>query len=785
MGKKIKQKPKKQGRGPQPAAHLLKTRSPIDSKQQRLPPQFWERAVGLFKESRFSSCIEQCQQILLHQSDHAYALNLIGIAFGASGQPEKGLAYVKSAIAIRPHDVSMFENLAMLQQKTGDLMGSLETLKEACSIAPNHPKLLFSLANLQMRRGHNSDAISLFEQVRPLLPNNPDVLNNLGLAYKKDGQPQKALAQFDEAVRLAPKQVGYVVNLANLCSEQRLLAEADSVFLLGLQRSPESAELHHAYGKHLLRNASYDKAQGVLARAFELLGEHPAVSASEEAAQSARPASIACDLALALSKSGKLEEALQWVHRARKREPQLADVYYVLGYLYRHMGCHKEAKEALDQYGALTDDQSAHLRDRLMMSIYDHDISPTELFNLSQEHARHLAGQIPASSRHGLAGMPAPSPLRVGFISRDFRAHVVSQFIIPLFETLPHYGTEIFCYHDHMVEDDVSENIKTLVHSWCNSKPLSDDELRARIRKDNIHILIDLNVFADSSRFQIFARRAAPVQATYLGWVYTSGLPTMDFRLTDPILNDEGRSDRFYTERPAYLPSGFCCYGSPKNCPDVQPLPFLKNRFFTFGSFNDIAKMTDATLALWADVLNSVSDSILFLKNSGFDHPSVKRRVELLFEQNGVSKDRLRFQGYTASHEAHLALYHDIDIALDTVPYNSGTTFCDAAFMGVPTLTKTGPLAHSRMSASFLSTLKIDGYSADSRDDFVRRALDITANPADLNDLRLGLRALMTDSPLMDPNRMGREFSAALRDMWHQCHQEHHSSATFETHTPL
>jgi protein O-GlcNAc transferase len=778
MAKKIKGKQKKLKKSG------ANKGSPARSASNRIPGSkgnvtaLFEKAVRLFKQQQIPSCIETCQQIIGLQNDHGHALNLMAIAFGSAGTPKKGILYAEKAVGLAPRDTSLYANLALLQKESGDLVSARSTLMRARLIEPTNPKLLFSLANLEMMKDHISDAIELYEKALALMPENPDIINNLAQAYKKVGDWEKAGRQFKEALRLCPGRSGLYCNLANLYSEQQLSTDAEDVFSQGLKACPKAADLHYAFGQHCMRNLDFSDAKSALRTAFELASQDGSAACKEPDGDAPLGAIVACDLALTLVKLDDYEGAEEWANRSKSLAPQWAHPYYILGYAFRQQGRLQESTEAIHQFGALSDDRALFINDLLMTAIYDSTTTPDELLNLAKEHALCVTAAKQTNSFNHEVCSKDPGRIRVGFVSRDFRAHVISSFMQPLLQSLPPDTIEVHCYYDHASEDEVSRQIKTLVHSWKNISSLTDEQVSALIRQDEVQILIDLNSFADGARFKVFAQRAAPVQGTYLGWVATTGLSTMDFRITDPVLNGCGDADPYYVEKPAFLPNGFCCYSAPKNCPEVAPLPFDTNGFFTFGSFNHIAKMTDLTLSIWAAILQATPASILFLKNKAMGNPQIQNRIESAFERHGISKDRLRLQGFIPGYEQHMRLYNEVDLALDTFPYNSGTTFCDAAYMGVPTLTRAGELAHSRMSTSFLSSLELGTYSVDTDPAFVQRAAEIAKNPAELKTLRSQLRHRMTQSPIMDSHRIGVEFAEALKQIWHQ-HQETNNEAAF------
>jgi predicted O-linked N-acetylglucosamine transferase (SPINDLY family) len=282
-----------------------------------------------------------------------------------------------------------------------------------------------------------------------------------------------------------------------------------------------------------------------------------------------------------------------------------------------------------------------------------------------------------------------------------------------------------------------------------------------------VDILVDLGGHTGGFLL-VFARAPAPLQVAYLGYPCTSGLPVMDWRLTDERA-DPPESQPFSSERLLHLPGSYFCYRPPGDSPDPVEAPALRAGRVTFGSFNNPAKITRAAIANWAAVLRAVPDSRLLLKFGGLDQPAMRERLEARFAEGGIASERLEFRGVTKDRAAHLATFNEVDIALDSFPYNGATTTCEALWMGVPVVSLRGETHASRMGWSLLSAAGLPELAAAGRDEFVARAVDLASDVERLAGLRRELRGRFAASPLMDEAGFTRNLEQAYRRIWREC----------------
>jgi predicted O-linked N-acetylglucosamine transferase (SPINDLY family) len=293
--------------------------------------------------------------------------------------------------------------------------------------------------------------------------------------------------------------------------------------------------------------------------------------------------------------------------------------------------------------------------------------------------------------------------------------------------------------------------------------------LEQLIRRDQIDILVDLAGHSGSNRLPVFARKAAPVQVSYLGYPDTTGLATMDYRLTDAIADPPGVTDQFNREKLIRLPQSAWCYEPPDVCPPIAPLPMLMSEHVTFASFNHLAKLTPKMLELWARVLREVPRSCLLMKAISLSHDGARQRIAAKFRDAGIETERIELVGRTPGVADHLRMYGRCDIALDTFPYNGTTTTCEALWMGLPVVTLCGTNQHmARVSASLLTTAELGDFVAHSPDQFVAIAVRAANDPSRLAEIRSTMRPRLEASPLRQASAFTRNLESVFRKVWRE-----------------
>ncbi len=501
------------------------------------------------------------------------------------------------------------------------------------------------------------------------------------------------------------------------------------------------------------------------------------------------------NLAYCLKTQDRLVEAIACHERVTTAKPDYALGWYNYGLTLSFCGrsadalrCHERALAldpgcALARYGRA---QALHQGNRIAEAVEDyakflavqpghHEARSYRLFALQnldgltreQLFAEHVAfgravGTAPAPE---WPNPPEPERrLRVAILSPDLRQHSCAYFLEPLLQHLDREAFELYLYHDHFREDAVSQRFRGLAAVWRNFVGQTAEAVERAIRADAPDLLIDLSGHTGmTNRLPLFAHRLAPVQITYLGYPDTTGMPAMDYRLTDDIADPAGGADRFATEKLVRFAPTAWTYAPPEN----TPLPArAAGAPITFGCFNNFGKVSATTLQLWARVLAAVPESRLLLKGQGLGDATIARWLLERCAAAGLDISRIELIERTPDNASHLALYARVDVALDTFPYHGTTTTCEALWMGVPVVSLAGDRHAARVGASLLTAAGHPEWIARDGDDYVRIAAELAADPPRRAALRTGLRDDLRRGPLLDHAGQSARFATTLRRCW-------------------
>ncbi len=444
-------------------------------------------------------------------------------------------------------------------------------------------------------------------------------------------------------------------------------------------------------------------------------------------------------------------------------KPNYAGAYRNLANVYHDKGRPDLALESLRKAVELAP-SAAEINSNLLYLVHFHpDFDSAAILREHRRWAERHARPLQRDPKpFGNSRLPERR-IRVGYISPDFRNHVAGRMFKPLLAHHDHTQFEITCYADVAAPDLLTEELKRLADHWRSSYQVPDEQLADEIRGDGIDILVDLAQHSGRNRMLVFARKPAPVQVSWLGYPGTTGLDTIDYRLTDPFLDPLGEGDQYYSEKSYRLPHSFWCYQPPDGQSEaVAAPPQDRNGFVTFGCMNRFAKVTPPTLALWRQVLQAVPNSRLRLHSKIGAHLD---SVRAFFREGNIADERITFVQRQPLAE-YPPQYHSIDIALDPIPHGGGTTTCDALWMGVPVVTLAGRTAVGRGGVSILSNVGLPEFIACSGEEYVSIAAELANDRSRLSQLRSTLRQRMERSPLMDAPQFARNIEAAYRQMW-------------------
>lgn len=462
--------------------------------------------------------------------------------------------------------------------------------------------------------------------------------------------------------------------------------------------------------------------------------------------------------------TGRLSEAVRYQKQAVELSPDSPELWTTLAEYIIRTGRTQEGIDLLRKAVEAKPDKVNH--SKYLWHIHQAPrLNRHELFEEHKKWASIHAPRSLAKRSHDNSRNPNRR-LNVGYVSPDFCGHSVSYFFEPILDGHDRQAVQVYGYGNIPCPDQVTEHLKGKFDHYRNICGLDDDKVAEMIERDGIDILVDLAGHTSGNRLGVFARKPAPIQVTYLGFPDTTGMEQIDYRLTDE-LSDPPEAQQFHTEKLIFLPSGFLCYKPPGFAPPVEPLPAIERGYFTFGSFNNNCKIQPDIIRLWAKILNEKGKSRLLLKFGGGDDEAVRNHYLEQFRSLGISANRVKICGRKPTIE-HLKLYGEVDIALDTFPYNGTTTTCEAMWMGVPTLSLVGEVHSSRVGLSILSRVGLRDFAASTPDEYVGKALAFSGELENLAKIRTFLRGMMFNSPLCNKKAFTQNLEAAYRKMWHK-----------------
>lgn len=570
------------------------------------------------------------------------------------------------------------------------------------------PDQLFAQALHHHQGGEFTAAAALYGELLQAHPRNPDVLHNLGLVLLQQGLHEEALARIGSAIEVEPTRAAFRVSRATLLVVCGRYAEAVDAF----------APLARLLDGRALQN-----------------------------------------YAVALGRLGRSHEALALCRRTLESQPGDVDALGLQGNLLTDLGQFEAAQASYGEALRLRVDSAFIHSNMLLMLNYSDGISTEALLE------QHLA----FGAQHGSIweSLPPVFPnerssarrLRLGFVSPDLGEHPVGYLFEPLLEHLDLARYEPFFYATRQRDDGLTARLRARAAAWRECHAMTDTELVQQIRADRIDLLIDLAGHTAGNRLAALARRAAPVQLSYLGYPTTTGLASFDFRLSDAWIDPAGTDAG--SETVLHLEGGMFRYAPPQ-APEPAPSPLLASGVPTFGCFCNLSKLSDQTVALWARVLQAQPRARLLVKAVTLADAEVSASLLAAFERHGIASERIELTGGTP-YLQHLNDYARIDVMLDTLPFNLAANTCEALWMGVPVVSLSGDRAAGRMGASLLNSAGLGELLAGDADEFVRIATGLVADPAALAQRRQAQRERLRCSTLFDGASLARAFEAAMQ----------------------
>ncbi len=616
-----------------------------------------------------------------------------------------------------------------------------------------------TLANEAFERADYDQARAICLKVMKKTPNCPEILYCLGLIYFKANDFAASAALIERAIQ-QNHNIHWQLNLANAYLKKGELNKAERMLRKILKKECDFAEAYQLLGE-------INFHRGDLARAEENYLQAITFEPNLVVAY--------LGLGLILARQGFVEASIAAFRHLLKFKfndeasahalHSLAASHLLQGNVTETLECLAEALEKKPDFHQA---HSAFLATLNYLLGFEGDKVFAHYLKFNLNHALMIDDRV---TNHDNS-IDFHRKLKIGYVSPDFRNHALFNFIEPVFRNFDRQVFSIYCYYSHTEKDSDTERLKQSVGHWIDCTQLSDAGLAQRIIEDEIDILVDLAGHTVGNRLMTFARKPAPVQITFAGYPYSTGLTAMDYRITDPLLDPPGMTENIHSEKLLYLPST-AFFSPPEITPEVNALPALNGEFFTLASFNQIYKVTDQVIELWSAILNRIGNSRLFMLLGDAENEVIQEKYREKFVAFGVRPDQLVFFG-KQSIDQYLQRHHLIDLALDTFPFNGGTTTHYSLWMGVPVITLAGNTPCSRVGVTILSAVGLEQCITGSAEAYVTQCEYFAEHTNELAGLRRSLRETMTHSCIRDEKGFVRTLDTAYRQVWQQWCKRHH-----------
>jgi protein O-GlcNAc transferase len=651
------------------------------------------------------------------KSDFADAHVALGCVLEDLGQFNGAITSYRRALALHPEYAEVHCNLGNVFREIGELDHAIASYRKALLIDPDFAEAHLNLGITLSIQDQSEQAIACYRRALELRPTNANAHFALGLALKNRGQLELALFSLSKSVELNRDHIEAYINLADTLRDTGQSDRAIATYRKALEINPSHAIAHSNLGNALLDIGNYPEAMASYHRAIELDPNFAAAFSN---------------LGSVLKDIGAMSDALANTRRALELAPELtttrSNLIFISNYLENH-----SSEEVLQE--------------------------------------AKVFGQVVAeNAKRSIAWKNLPDPgrlLRIAFVSGDLRDHPVGHFIegvLNALKTNVSDSLEIFAYQTSVSHDLVSQRIKACCKGWHSVVGLSDEVFAQKVQSDRIDILIDLSGHTAHNRLPLFAWKPAPIQATWLGYLGTTGVSAIDYLIADERTFPESEEHNF-TEKILRLPETYICFTPPTANTSVSELPALENGYVTFGCFNNLSKINDQVVAVWSHILQAVPNSRLFLKSKQFSDPAIQQSMRDRFAALHIDPLRLILRSHVARSD-YLVPYQEVDIALDPFPYPGITTTVESLWMGVPILTLEGRSFISRQGVGLAMNVGLEGWIARDQDHYVELAIKHTDDLNELRLLRANLRTRLANSPILDSQRFAAHFSTAMRDIW-------------------
>ena len=613
---------------------------------------------------------------------------------------------------------------------------------------PNSYILYNILGGVLSEQGKLTEAIENYKKAIKIKPNYAEAFNNLGIAFDKLNKMDEAIYNYKKAINLKKDFSIAYNNLGNA--------------LLHTQKIKESAQ---CYKEATNINSNYHEAYNGLGDAYRILGDKKNAIKNFEKATKINPnyAEAYNNLGMILYETSMFYEALICYKKALRINPNDEKYHNNLGNLLSNLGKYDEATKSFNKAIEIKPEFAKAYSNLLLNLNYKLNFDLKFYLSISKKF-RFNCIQKKEKLSFSYQFDKKPQILKLGWISSDFGNHPTGYFSLNALKELKKKNFELIAYSNLDRNDDLSISFRKIFSKWHSIENKKDDEVVKQILNDGIHILIDMQGHSGDNRLPIFMHKAAPIQATWHGQGST-GIPEIDYTIGNPYIMPQNEENH-WVEKVFRLPNTSQCFTPPTFDVQINDLPFIKNKFITFGSLNKLIKVNEDVIALWSKVLSSVSNSKLILKTKNLDNKKVREDIINKFKKNNIRSNQIVLLGESKTRKELLRVYNNVDISLDTFPFQGFTTSHESVWMGVPLLTLKGNRMLFHSGECINSNLGMFDWIAKNSTDYISKALEFSLNINELTKIRKSLRNKVLDSPLCDSKNFGIHFSKMLWEMW-------------------
>ena len=669
--------------------------------------------------------------------------------------------------------------LGMAFFQTGSIDEAIECLQNAYSTLDASSSFYSNFGIVLMAAKRFDDARMLLEKARELSPNQASIRSNLGAVYLELNELKMAEEEFRVGLKMAPENEQLLSNLGNSLQKQRRFRDAEELYRKALDRNPSSdiwnnlGTIFRAMGKTELAIDAFQKSIEILPSENACINLGRAFMQAGRLDDARQQLSFVIEtwpnsaigyhfLGKVFAEAGRHDLALQQFEKAIELDTDYAQAYGSRGLSEGMVGNTEQAIEALRKAIQIRPDFTNFHADLLYTMSISGEYSQQELLD---EHINwgKVVGQSITPISEFSNSLETKRKLKIGYVSGDFREHAVMKFFEPVIRSHHRDQFEIYCYSEVEIEDDVTKRIQGYADVWRPTRGLSNKQVADLVHADQIDILVDLAGHTGDNRLIAFAHKPAPIQATWLGYPNTTGLPQVDYRITNNIQDPIG-SRNFHVEQLVRLQYGSDCFCEPTDAPTVTPLPAMTNGFVTFGSLQRPRKISAEVLQLWARVMHQIPNSRLLLFHTHYLNSRQKKDFSEQLVSLGIEESRFEIR-HEIEGDSYLGVYNSIDIALDVFPWNGGTTSRESLWMGVPIIGLLGDSRSSRATAAVLHLALLDELIAKTKDQYVEIATELANDIDRMSTLRSTMRERLRTT-VGNAERLTTELEDAYRTMW-------------------